>query len=305
MPGDRVSFAMPGLASGWVNFDKLVGILGSADVVSRFFLSRTDYAATGSVVAAVRNATGGGGTGIQVTLGNNVEGGAATGAISVAAGGSLYLRVTAADAASMNLTGWFELGAQAVTGPTLTTLARVKEAEGLAVTTWDALLTNLIAGVSDRMQRWMGRTIAQASYSRKLDPPSLSAELLLPEWPIVSVTSLTEDGGALALTTDYEIESARGGLVRVSAGVPTQWASEWRGIVVAWDGGYATVPESLVLAATDQVRHAYHQVQPGGGRLGQGAKALETGGSSPYDALSGAFLASTIEAMRPFRRLAI
>jgi len=187
--------------------------------------------------------------------------------------------------------------------PDLTTIARVKEAEGITVATFDTLLTNLLAGISNRMERWMGRTIIQASYSRKFDPPWTTEELVLPEWPIVSVTSVTEDGAALALTTDYEIEAERGSLVRVSAGLPMAWSSDRRGIVVAWSGGYATVPASLQVACVEQTRHAFHQAKDGGGRLGQGGKALETGGSSPYDAPSGAFLASTIEAMRPFRRL--
>ena len=148
----------------------------------------------------------------------------------------------------------------------------------------------------------MGRHLIQASYSRQFDPPRTSYELLLPEWPTVSITSVTEDGTVLTVTTDYANEATRGGLVRQSGGIPMHWQALPRGISVAWSGGYATVPASLVLACTDQTRHAYHQVTAGGGRLGQAGKALEQGGSSPYDALSGAFLASTIEAMRPFRR---
>jgi hypothetical protein len=82
------------------------------------------------------------------------------------------------------------------------------------------------------------------------------------------------------------------------------WAHGKRGIVQAtYSYGYTTIPGALELAATEEVRHRFHQ-SPRSGRdaLGVETKSFQTGGQTAYR--SGAFLDSTIEAMRAFLRVA-
>ena len=69
-----------------------------------------------------------------------------------------------------------------------------------------------------------------------------------------------------------------------------------------YDAGYAAVPDDLVMAATDEVRHRWHQTADGGGRLGIGDNADAQGGGTTYAPDS--FLPSTLQAMRPYRRRA-
>lgn len=104
---------IPGLVSPWVGVDVVIGELAAAATITRVFLRRSDHAAGDVVVASVRNASGGGGSGISVTLSDGVAYGTGTGSLAIAAGGLVYLRVSSAGASSMNLSGWVEVEAAA------------------------------------------------------------------------------------------------------------------------------------------------------------------------------------------------
>lgn len=80
-------------------------------------------------------------------------------------------------------------------------------------------------------------------------------ELILARLPIVSVTSVVEDGTTL-VAADYEILSAAGMLRRLSDDVPGRW--ETAKIVVVYKAGWATVPAGLKLAAERLMRNYWY-----------------------------------------------
>src|SRR5215469_1463317 len=81
----------------------------------------------------------------------------------------------------------------------LTTLANVKAylSPPLTTTADDALLTRLVTSASQFIQTWLGRTIAQTSYSETRNGQG-GTRLFLRNRPVVSVVSLTVDGIAIA-----------------------------------------------------------------------------------------------------------
>jgi len=83
------------------------------------------------------------------------------------------------------------------------------------------------------------------------------SELLLARRPIVSVTSIEEDGIALD-PADYEILAASGMLRRLSGDAPRSWSLAGK-IVVVYVAGWATVPESLKFAAEQLARVYWFQ----------------------------------------------
>ena len=115
---DRMPIStLPGLVSAWVDVDLVIGEFATPAIISRVFLRRTDHEAGDVVSASIRNATGGGGSGISVTLGSTVAYAVASGSVAIAAAGLVYLRVSAAGDTSQNLAGWIEVeGAVGVEG---------------------------------------------------------------------------------------------------------------------------------------------------------------------------------------------
>ncbi len=84
--------------------------------------------------------------------------------------------------------------------------------------------------------------------------------LFLPELPVVTVSSVTEDGTAL-LSTDYTL--TRYGVLQRNGGV---WSKSVAGIVVVYTHGYAVIPGVIRDVATRMAARAYQA----------GLKAAET-----------------------------
>lgn len=285
---DRIPIGtVPGLASQLVNEDVLIGALGVAATVSRIFLRHTDYDDSGAtdtaVTGTIRNATGGGGEGISFTIVDQTQGITATGTLSLAAGDSIYLRVTVAGI-SQNLTGWIEATSAAGVTTALTSLARVKQSLGISVADDDDLLNTLIAGVSAEVQKWLKRQIVQATATDErisVPVPSYKAQTL--HDPIISVASLTEGGTALVEDTDFEIEEqdlAAGQIIRISGANadPIAWSTAPRTIKLTYEHGYVTVPEGIAAAATALAAKDYEDSEPSGKmRAGLRSRTMATG----------------------------
>lgn len=79
-------------------------------------------------------------------------------------------------------------------------------------------------------------------------------KLLLSRRPIVSVTSVVEDGETLT-GAEYEIDAASGILLRLENDEPACWS--WSKIVVVYVAGWATVPDDLKLAASKLASEIY------------------------------------------------
>jgi len=147
------------------------------------------------------------------------------------------------------------------------------------------LMSNLIAAVSNEIEGWLDRAINQATATdERLD--SIGDEKIHTRYfPIISITSLKENGTALVANTSYEMkdwDKLSGRLLRISGGYPIGWAAGRGVVVVTYVHGYADVPYAIVQAATELVAFDYRQSVPGGGRFGLDGKVLDSGGGSGY-----------------------
>lgn len=106
----------------------------------------------------------------------------------------------------------------------LTTLNNAKLILGVTGTAHDALLELLINRVSTKIVTDLSRKLARATYTEHIEPSSRTL-LLLKEYPIVSVTSVSCDGMPLVLDTDYRCDAqdkARGQLYKENG-----WATSY------------------------------------------------------------------------------
>ena len=297
---------IPGLVSpGWVNVDFVIAELAAAATITRVFLRRTDHIAGDVVSASIRNAAGGGGSGISVTIADGAAYGTGSGSLAIAAGGLVYLRVSAAGATSMNLSGWVEVEGAAGVTTALTNLARVKEWLGFTDSGYDAILSTLIAGVSKRCQVAMEREILATAIAAELHEGDGADDVLqLREFPIVSppapvVRQLTVAGPVVLDAATYRLLPERGWILRAVNGSSTPWPSGRANLEIDYTAGYATVPEDLAQAATMQVAYLWRQTKAGGNRLGERGTILELGGTAAY--LTGEWAPGVLEALLAHR----
>jgi hypothetical protein len=296
---------IPGLIAPWVGVDFVLGDFPAAATILRVFLRRTDHIAGDVVTASIRNAPGAGGAGIDVTIADGAAYGTGSGLLSIAAGGLLYLRVSAAGASSMNLSGWLEVEGAAGVTTALTNLARVKEWLGIANSDNDAILSTLIAGVSKRCQMAMDRTILATAIAAELHEGDGADDLLqLRQFPIVSppapvVRQLTVAGPVVVDAASYRLLPERGWILRATNGSRTPWPSGRANLEVDYTAGYAAVPEDLAQAATMQVAYLWRQTKAGGNRLGERGTILELGGTAAY--LTGEWAPGVLEALLAHR----
>lgn len=272
----------PGLISAWVGVDQIVARMEAPGRVERLFLRRTDHGPAETATVELRALPGGAGSALTATFAAGAETAVAVGALDVTE--YVYQRVTASGALGSNLGGHFELHASLPVQSLLTSLARVKAHAGIAGSSQDALLTDLILGVSQGLQVACGRRIYAQAYTAKMSGNGESPYLILPE-RCADAASLvvSESGVGLVLGTDFELHEDAHRLVRLKAGAPSAWLRGERNVSVAFDAGWSAVPEDLALAATVQVRHEYAQTQPSGAdRLGLTSKILEGGGQANY-----------------------
>lgn len=282
---DRVPIGtIPGLVSDLVGQDVLVATLGVPTTVSRVWLARMDQLAPDVVVAQLRTAAGGGGSGLTVTFAAGAESAVATGTLAVAAGESLYLRVTAADANSLHLRGWFEVTRAAGVTTALTNLARVKAWRGISSSDHDALLEQIIAAVSARMQRYMGRRIVLETRTGELYDGPRGDTLQLAAFPISDPGTVeVRLNGEIVDPATYAVLEAPGQIVAVEDGVAGAWERGRLNYAVDYEAGFDEVPEDLAEAATRQV--AYRSLETPAGntaRLGNRGTVLAEGGSAEY-----------------------
>jgi len=132
----------------------------------------------------------------------------------------------------------------------LTTLADVKAWNNITVSTYDASLTALITAVSTAIQNGLGRQFASASYTETRDGQD-TAGLMLANYPVTAVSSLTIDGVAIPAAVGQGA-----GYIVHQFGVSLRGYSAPRGVknvVVSYTAGYSTVPEDIGQAAINLV----------------------------------------------------
>lgn len=137
---------------------------------------------------------------------------------------------------------------------TLLAIEEMRAAAGVTGSGQDSALITLSIEVADSLSRACGISAAGVT------PPTLRSEALrqtmrqvwcteyirLERRPVVSVESVTVDGGALD-PENYEIDVAAGKLYRLQDDCRVPWSG--RKIVVEFTAGWATVPGDLKQAA--------------------------------------------------------
>jgi len=151
----------------------------------------------------------------------------------------------------------------------LTTLAVVKEQHGISGSSYDTLITTVIAGVSIAMERYVGRTLTEATYSDELySGDGFTDQIVLRNWPVTdTVTFVLKEDNSTITSTNYSVHSDSGIVYPVPDyyGQAVWTAGRWN-YAITYSAGYdsTTMPADIAMAATDQVRHQLNQIQPTG-----------------------------------------
>jgi hypothetical protein len=151
----------------------------------------------------------------------------------------------------------------AATSYDLTTLANVKAELDITDGGSDAVLRRYITSASKAAAHYCNRVFAVETVSEAFLPGHRYcaygqhyAVLQLSRFPLVTVTSVTEDDDLLTVTDDYLVNSSNGQLTRVNSGLlPSRWLE--LGVTVVYSSGYATVPADLEDAVIRMVTQRY------------------------------------------------
>jgi hypothetical protein len=180
----------------------------------------------------------------------------------------------------------------ALTPDALTNLADLKAYLLISSNQHDDLMTSLVNAVSALFNAHTGRNLTARDYSP--DPQaehydqanaildgSGYPELLLPQYPIVALDSLTLDG---AILPQAQGSNQWGYVLDVSAGVVSLAGGAFtRGkanVTATYRAGYETIPPDLAQAALEQTAVRFQESAAGGGRLGVAARTLPDGSVS-------------------------
>lgn len=172
----------------------------------------------------------------------------------------------------------------------LTTVAAVKEYLGITHADHDGLIEGLVEAVSAQFNSYCGRKLAARDYSHQsgdaaYDPDNalLSGsgypELLLPQYPVVSLDTLRVAGAVVQPSTGgagYYLDAGAGVLTLVGAVFP-------RGphnVALVYRAGFQQIPPDLAQAAIEQCAVRFQESGAGKGRLGVSARTLADGSVS-------------------------
>lgn len=218
-----------------------------------------------------------------------------TGLMAIAGGASFWIHVVSAPVASPPswLIGYVEDSVEP-TGAFLCSVPDVKLLLGLETSEPDVLLTAIVAGVSRRIQVFCGRSFIIRSRVDRLSVNRSDPYLILPDFPVYSVASVTVEGEVVD-PADYLITS--GGML-YNAG---RWPKGSEHVVVDWISGELSIPADVARACCSQSAFEYRRAKAGGNLLGVLSKAHEGGGSTTYQ--PGAWLPEVLDVLVAHRRL--
>lgn len=171
-----------------------------------------------------------------------------------------------------------------------TTVANLKALLGIPTsdTTQDTLLTLLVAAANRVVLDIFGLTsAASTAYTDKIDiDDSSTAIVMTRKYPLISVTSVTELGEALAAT---EYSSNEHGAVKL-LGDLRYWAYGRESVVIVYEAGWTTVPDDLVYATTLIAAYGYNTAARAGlasEKIGQYSYELSSGAGANIGASGG------------------
>lgn len=189
-----------------------------------------------------------------------------------------------------------------VAATSLITLAQLKVylGSGFEGNQNDALLELLIDNVSVEFDRFLGRTLAKTTYTAIYLDGNGEDTLSLPNWPVVSVTSLYEDDTLLTSGLDYDYvlytSESDAYLRKVNATWPgmTAWGtSTWlkgpKTIKLTYTAGYVVqgatpgagetaLPADIKLACMIQVAREWKKTQ--GAEWGESSRTFKDGSTT-------------------------
>lgn len=136
----------------------------------------------------------------------------------------------------------------------LLTIEELREAVGVSGADEDAALARLgarvAAGIVSACRVRPGgatpATLRSEALTEVFRLGCSTSKLALSRFPVSAIASITEDGTILDAAS-YELNPASGEVARLSGDEPICWAA--RKVTVVYTAGWATVPETLALAA--------------------------------------------------------
>jgi hypothetical protein len=117
----------------------------------------------------------------------------------------------------------------------LTTIETVRGELNLPDNAHDERLKTLITQASDVVARYCNRTFGNETVTETFRLDVSQLEIVLSRFPVISITSITENGTALT-PSDYELDAPRGIITRLHNDRPCFW-SRWK-IVVVYSAGF-------------------------------------------------------------------
>lgn len=275
---DRVPLvAIGGSLVPWVTVDLPVATLGGT--LAALFVSVTDVSSSGSVVVELRDGSTALATATIPAATRSIQ---LSAIAAIAPGTALFVRVTSAGTGAGGLSGWFEVeaGAGAVTAA-LTTLALVKEYQNLVGSAADALLANLILRVSERIRVFCGRDFVPTARAAEFHDGQGDFDWLqLDLGPLIAGTLVGRLDAVALPAADLTVENLGGPASRPrivytpDAGDPSPWPRGRRNLDFDYSHGYASIPNDIVGAATEQVVWDYKRTGASAGRLGERSNAV-------------------------------
>lgn len=267
--GYPVSISIPGLLTGFVNVDVLVGPFPTAQTIIQFSPALQEApGGVGSLAVSVRTAAGGAGDSIDATFAAGVYNASVTGSIDIFAAGFAYIRVTAESGNPATLGGFFFLESAApvidIANEPLT-LGEVKTHLNIptGITDHDTDLGNIIQRTREEAERLIGAPIVNQSKTVTLDQfptggavqwwdgvrdgvigPGEFRQIQLPPGNLQSVTSLTtyddSDTATVIASSSYFVDTVRNRIVLRDGNVWPVVDRVANGIVIVIQVGYAT-----------------------------------------------------------------
>lgn len=179
-------------------------------------------------------------------------------------------------------------------GTMLASLEQLKRYLQIGGDEHDGLLLSLLEAVSQQFCSHTGRQLLARDFSPDPGDPAFAPDnavldgngypdLLLPQYPVVELTSLLVDGQAVPpaapggqAPAGYLLDRAAGVLSLVRGVFPRGKAN----VLAAYRAGFTAIPADLRQAALEQAATRFQESAAGQGRLGVSARTLADGSLS-------------------------
>ncbi len=125
----------------------------------------------------------------------------------------------------------------------LTDTTAVKAQLGISGSTYDTILDRMIDSATLYAESFIGRYIKGrgSNLTVLLDVPEATQDIFLRNFPIISVTSVTDDGTVISSNDYYKYDDT--GRLSLKSG---SWSVGRQTLSIVYQGGYANVPADLI-----------------------------------------------------------